>query len=94
MPACPAHDDATHPIIRLQLGEGRPEGAISADGRITGSYLHGLFSSDAFRGVYLARLGVAASGHAHAATLEATLEALADHVEAHLDVPGLLGLAR
>ena len=74
--------------------EGRPEGAISADGRITGSYLHGLFSSDAFRAAYLAGLGVAASGHAHAATVEATLEALADHVEAHLDVPGLLGLAR
>lgn len=83
--------DCTRPFAFV---EGRPEGAISADGRITGSYLHGLFSSDAFRAAYLARLGVAASGHAHAATVEATLEALADHVEAHLDVPGLLGLAR
>ena len=83
--------DCARPFAHI---EGRPEGAISPDGRIIGSYLHGLFSSDAFRAAYLARLGVAGSGHAHAATVEATLEALADHVEAHLDVPGLLGLAR
>ncbi|HRK41634.1 MAG TPA: cobyric acid synthase [Gemmobacter sp.] len=83
--------DCARPFAHV---EGRPEGAISADGRITGSYLHGLFSSDAFRAAYLARLGVAASGHAHAATVKATLEALADHVEAHLDVSGLLALAR
>ena len=83
--------DCARPFAHI---EGRPEGAISPDGRIIGSYLHGLFSSDAFRAAYLARLGVAGSGHAHAATVEATLEALADHIEAHLDVPGLLGLAR
>ena len=83
--------DCARPFAHV---EGRPEGAISADGRIIGSYLHGLFSSDAFRAAYLARLGIAGSGHAHAATVEATLEALADHVEAHLDVTGLLGLAR
>ncbi|WP_227751762.1 cobyric acid synthase [Tabrizicola oligotrophica] len=74
--------------------DGRPEGAISADGRVVGSYLHGLFHMDAFRAAYLAGLGIQADPRRHAAGIEAVLEALADHLEAHLDVPGLLALAR
>ncbi len=74
--------------------EGRPEGARSADGRIEGCYLHGLFASDAFRQAYLGRLRArAASGVAFDATVEATLDGLADHLEAHLDVAALAGLA-
>ena len=34
--------------------DGQPEGASSADGRITGSYLHGLFNDDTFRAAFLA----------------------------------------
>lgn len=70
--------------------DGRAEGAMSADGRIVGSYLHGLFAADDFRAGFLARLGIAAAPRRHAAEVEAALEALADHMEAHLDVPGLL----
>jgi len=73
--------------------DGRAEGAISADGRITGSYLHGLFASDAFRASFLAMLGAAPSGLAYGAGVEQALDALADHLEAHVDVAGLLGLA-
>ncbi|SOB99193.1 cobyric acid synthase [Rhodobacter maris] len=76
------------------LIDGAPEGAISASGRIIGSYLHGMFSADAFRAAFLESLGIRASGQSHAAGVEATLEALADHMEAHLDVAGLLALAR
>ena len=76
------------------LIDGQPEGAISASGRVTGSYLHGLFGADDFRAAFLQGLGVQASGRSHAGGVEATLEALADHVEAHLDVTGLLRLAR
>ncbi len=75
------------------LVAGQPEGAVSADGRINGSYLHGMFAGDAFRAAFLASLG-AASGAFYGAGVEATLEALADHLEAHLDVAGLLALAR
>ncbi len=74
--------------------EGRPEGARSADGRVEGSYLHGLFAEDAFRAAWLAGLGVAEGGPAYGATVDAVLDRLAAHLEAHLDVPGLLGLAR
>ena len=74
--------------------DGAPEGAISADGRVQGSYLHGLFASDAFRSAYLTRLGIAAADENYGARVESTLDALADHIERHLDVEGLLGLAR
>lgn len=73
---------------------GTPEGAVSADGRVTGTYLHGLFTADAFRSAYLTALGAAPSGLAYAAGVEGVLDRLADHLEAHLDVAGLLALAR
>ena len=72
---------------------GQAEGAMSADGRIVGSYLHGMFAKDGFRAAWLQGFGVA-SGLSYGAEVEAALEALADHIEAHLDVAGLLGLAR
>ena len=73
--------------------DGQPEGAVTADGRIMGSYLHGMFTGDAFRAAFLDRLG-AASSLGYGAEVEAVLDRLADHVEAHLDVAGLLALAR
>jgi adenosylcobyric acid synthase len=74
--------------------DGAAEGAVSRDGRVYGSYLHGLFASDAFRGAFLARLGIAASGERYRGKIESALDALADHIETHLDVEGLLALAR
>jgi adenosylcobyric acid synthase len=74
--------------------DGAAEGAISADGRVQGSYLHGLFTSDSFRSAWLAKLGIAAANESYGARVESALDALADHIEAHLDVEGLLALAR
>ncbi|SNX68852.1 adenosylcobyric acid synthase (glutamine-hydrolysing) [Cereibacter ovatus] len=83
--------DCARPFAHV---EGRPEGASSPDGRVTGSYLHGMFTSDGFRAAFLRALGAQASGLAYGAGVEAVLDALADHLEAHLDVAGLLALAR
>ncbi len=83
--------DRARPFAQIA---GAAEGAISADGRVTGSYLHGMFADDAFRAAYLSGLGVAASGRSYGADVEATLDALAAHLERHLDVPAILGLAR
>ncbi|AJE45976.1 adenosylcobyric acid synthase (glutamine-hydrolysing) [Celeribacter indicus] len=73
--------------------EGRPEGAGSADGRVRGCYLHGLFASDTFRAAWLGQFGLAHGVTAFEDGVDAALEALADHVEAHLDLETLLGLA-
>lgn len=88
------HTDGPDRARAFATVEGAPEGAMSGDGRITGSYLHGLFTSDAFRGAYLASLGIAASGQNFSARIESTLDALADHIEKHLNVDGMLALAR
>ena len=47
-----------------------------------------------FRRAYLDRLGIAGSDQSYSARVDQTLDALADHIEAHLDVEGLLALAR
>jgi adenosylcobyric acid synthase len=73
---------------------GAPEGAVSADGRVAGTYLHGIFRADAFRAAWLAAMGAESGLSSHAASVEATLDALATHMEAHLDLAGLLAAAR
>ncbi|WP_230975732.1 cobyric acid synthase [Acetobacter garciniae] len=73
---------------------GVPEGAVSPNGRIMGTYLHGIFAGDAFRGAFLRQLGAAPSALAYGERVETVLDALADHLEAHCDVAGLLALAR
>ena len=71
---------------------GEPEGAASANGRIRGTYLHGLFTSDPFRAQFLSALG-AESQIAYGADVEAVLDRLADHLEATLDLDLMLSLA-
>jgi adenosylcobyric acid synthase len=71
------------------LIDGTPEGATSANGRISGSYLHGMFRDDGFRRAWLAPFGVAQS-LGYDATVEATLDALAAHLEGVMDIDALL----
>ncbi|MFD1159219.1 cobyric acid synthase [Roseovarius aestuarii] len=70
----------------------RPEGAASADGHIRGCYLHGLFTADAFRAAFLAEMG-ASSRLTYASDVDGTLDALAHHLEKHMDLDKLLQLA-
>lgn len=82
--------DCARPFARIA---GTPEGAVSRSGRIAGSYLHGMFRDDAFRAAFLAGFGVTAS-QGYDTAVEATLDALAAHLETHLDVEGLMAAAR
>jgi adenosylcobyric acid synthase len=84
--------DRARPL--LQFADGRTDGAVSSDDRVAGCYVHGLFASDAFRAAWLGKMGVPPSSIAYEAMLERTLDALADHLEAHADIDGLLALAR
>jgi len=73
---------------------GVDDGAISADGKVLGTYLHGLFSADAFRARYLESLGVAGGGIDYRAEVERALDDVAAELEAHLDCDALFALAR
>jgi len=73
----------------LMLAEGT-DGAVSADGRVMGAYVHGLFAADEFRKAFLGavRAGDYAAA-SHALRVEKTLDALADHLQTHLDMDAL-----
>ena len=77
----------------LRFADGRLDGAVSADGRVMGAYVHGLFADDGQRAAWLAMLGTA-SGIDYEAEVERTLDLLADHCEAYLDCDALLAAAR
>jgi len=83
--------DCARPMLDL---EGRADGARSADGKVMGCYLHGLFAADAFRRAFLETLGAEAANADYEARIEATLDSLADHLDAHIDIARLLEIAR
>jgi adenosylcobyric acid synthase len=83
--------DCARPLLRF--ADGRPEGAVSADGRIRGAYVHGLFGHDAQRAAWLRDLGAPVSDLGYDREVERVLDALAAHLERHVDVDRLLGLA-
>jgi adenosylcobyric acid synthase len=84
--------DCSRPFARL--AEQSPEGATSSDGRINGTYIHGLFAHDQQRGAWLARLAAGAPAIAYDAVIENTLDRLAAHIAAQVDLDRLLRLAR
>jgi adenosylcobyric acid synthase len=74
---------------------GADEGAVSADGRVMGTYLHGLFAADGFRRAFLAALGAKPDpAQDYEAGIEQSLDGLARHLETHLDLDALLALSR
>jgi adenosylcobyric acid synthase len=83
--------DCARPM--LDLG-GRPDGAVSADRRVMGTYVHGIFAGDAFRHAFLNSLRARAdSGLAYESLVDQLLDELADHLERHLDTERILDLA-
>ncbi len=84
--------DAGRPLLRFE--DGRGDGAVSADGLVSGTYVHGLFRDDGQRGAWVQMLGGVSSGHRYEAAVEGALDGLAAHLEAHMDVGRVLGLAR
>lgn len=91
--------DAPPPLLTLdQDGQERADGALSADGRVAGTYVHGLFHNDAFRHSIVGALRargtgerepVASSERAGASFADARereFDRLADVVRAHVDL--------
>lgn len=68
------------------LDDGRRDGALSEDGQILGTYLHGVFDHPATLNVLLAWAGLAAPAHFdYDAHRMSEIDRLADHVEAAID---------
>ena len=83
--------DLARPLLRLDAG--RPDGAVSADGRIAGAYVHGLFDQGSARAALLARLGAGSTGQDQGAAVDAALDAIAAVLERSLDIPALSRIA-
>jgi adenosylcobyric acid synthase len=84
--------DCVRPFARFS--DGASDGAVSSDGRVAGTYVHGLFANDRQRATWIEGLGGTASGLDYEAGVDAVLDALAAHLEAHLDLDRLLTIAR
>lgn len=83
--------DSARPFARIN---GQNEGAINLDGRVVGSYLHGIFRGDDFRQAWLASFGITGSNVIYAEAVDLVLNDLADWLENHLDISAILKCAR
>jgi adenosylcobyric acid synthase len=89
------------PMATLDIeGESRPDGAVSEDGQIMGTYVHGIFDEPAACDAILAWAGGHGMNQSRAvdyrAHRETQLDRLADQIENHLDTDWLrevLGLS-
>jgi adenosylcobyric acid synthase len=79
--------DCSRPMLTL---DHVADGAINANGTVMGCYLHGLFDSDRFRAGFLGR----SESRSWAAAVDTALDDLARHLAQHVDVDGLLDLAK
>ena len=79
------------PALWLETADGmRPDGAVSTDGQIAASYLHGLFDHPEACAAWLNWAGLAqAEAVDHDARRNASIDTLADAMAAHLDIDAL-----
>jgi adenosylcobyric acid synthase len=77
-----------------RLADGSPEGAVSADGRVIGTYIHGLFSDDRQRSAWLERFAAGPAAFGYDDVIDRTLDRLAAHLGKHIDLDRLLSLSR
>ena len=92
-------DASMRPLFSLRRSaDGRvlDDGAVSTDGRVWGSYLHGLFDNAALRQSLLVglcrRKGIAPPPASTVPTLTGELDRLADHLEQHLNLAAIFAL--
>ncbi|MBB5710948.1 cobyric acid synthase [Sphingomonas xinjiangensis] len=83
--------DTARPVVRFD--DGREDGAISPNGLVSGSYVHGLLGLAGQRRALLARLGSEGKGPDHHASVNAALDAIAAELERHLDIDALITLS-
>ncbi|MEX3009942.1 cobyric acid synthase [Hoeflea sp. TYP-13] len=79
--------DCARPFCRIN---DHADGAMSKDGRVAGTYLHGLFEDDAFRRLYLSDLGVSGGDVNYRAEVDSALDRIAAQLDGLIspDFPG------
>jgi adenosylcobyric acid synthase len=83
--------DMANPFARL--ANGQPDGAVSKDGRIIGTYLHGVFHKPDFRRAFLNSFNTQSTGHNEYERIDAALDALAAHIARHCNCEAIATLA-
>ncbi|HKT77882.1 MAG TPA: cobyric acid synthase [Sphingobium sp.] len=84
-------EDCARPFALLEGG--RPDGATSPDGLISGTYVHGLLASSDLRAALLARIGSGSAGHDHGAVVNRALDEIAEQLEEHADIDAMIAIA-
>jgi adenosylcobyric acid synthase len=77
----------------LQFTDGSTDGAVSADGRIAGCYVHGLFGETQARAALVSAIGAAPSQDDHNARVDAALDEIAVELERCVDIQALTEIA-
>jgi adenosylcobyric acid synthase len=77
----------------LRFNDGSTDGAVSADGRVAGCYVHGLFGVTAARAALVSAIGATPSHDDHAARVDAALDEIASVLESCLDIQALAAIA-
>lgn len=81
--------DCARPAVII---DGRPDGAVSPDGLVSGTYLHGLFASDAYRAALLKSFGLEGGGENYRLSVDRALDDVAAELESVLNPRWLDGL--
>ena len=84
--------DTDRPLLRLDSDH--TDGAVSTDGLVAGTYVHGLFGTTDQRAAWISELGGSSTRQDYGVVVEETLDALAAHLEAHVDIDRLTTIAR
>jgi adenosylcobyric acid synthase len=79
------------PLVRF--ADGVPDGAVSPDGRIAGTHVHGLFAAASARAAVLADLGAALEVGDYDAVVDAALDEIAGVLAGAFDVTSLSRIA-
>lgn len=74
--------DCARPPVRIG---NRPDGALSPDGKVMGTYLHGLFGNDAYRRALLSTFGIEGDRLSYREGVDRALDELAAELESLLD---------
>jgi adenosylcobyric acid synthase len=83
--------DCKRPVTHIN---GSDEGARSPDGRISGTYVHGLLCGDKYRDSFLTDINECESSYSYSDAVDDALNELADGLEIALDVDKLFASAR